>query len=111
MSNCSVAGSRTSWSQGDLGSDSWHRHSSQISVRVKQLGDRITMWSLSDVDTKNIFWRLWNQATGFMSATICSVLEAPVTPWFLEGVWRRRIFGRCALQFDADFGTPMERLS
>ena len=54
----------------------------QISVRVKQLSDRITMWSVSDVDTKNIFWRLWNQATGFMSATIYSVLEAPVTLGF-----------------------------
>ena len=71
----------------------------QTAARVEQISEWITMWRNSDVDTRRRirrFWRKkapmlagnprrWNQATGPISATICSLLEAgwkPSSPGF-----------------------------
>ena len=68
----------------------------QIATRVEQISEWITMWSGFNVDTRRRIrkvstlakdHRRWNQATGPISATICSVLEAgwkPSTPGFWQ---------------------------
>ena len=62
----------------------------QTAARVEQISEWISMWRNCNVDTRRrirIFWRKkapmlagnprrWNQATGPISATICSVLES-----------------------------------
>ena len=73
----------------------------QIAARVEQVSEWITLWRGFNVDTRRRIrqvWekkgshagtrpRRWNQATGPISATICSVLEAgwkPSTPGFWQ---------------------------
>ena len=73
----------------------------QTAARVEQISEWITMWRKCNVDTRRRirrFWRKkapmlagnphrWNQATGPISATICSVLEAgwkPSSPGFWQ---------------------------
>ena len=73
----------------------------QTAARVEQISEWISMWRNCNVDTRRRirrFWRKkapmpagnsrrWNQATGSISATICSVLEAgwkPSSPGFWQ---------------------------
>ena len=73
----------------------------QTAARGEQISERIPMWRICNVDTRRkirIFWRKeapmlvgnprrWNQATGPISATICSVLDAgwkPSSPGFWQ---------------------------
>ena len=100
----------------------------QIATRVEQISEWITMWRGFNVDSRRRIrkvWekkaptlakdhRGWNHATGPISATICSVLEArwkPSTPGFwqapeacatLDGVLskRRRVSASGELKMD-----------
>ena len=89
---CSV--STVAWFFGE-------RRVPQTAARVEQVSEWITMWWGFNVDTRRRirkvwwkrlpFWQVttprWNQATGPISATICSVLEAgwkPSTPGFWQ---------------------------
>ena len=75
----------------------------QTAARVEQISEWISMWRNCNVDTRRRirrFWRKkapvlagtprrWNQATGLISATICSVLEAgwkPSSPGFWQSL-------------------------
>ena len=77
------------------------RRAPQIAARVEQICEWITMWKGFDVGTRRRICKVWvkkatslakdhyrwNQSTGPISATICSVLEAgwkPSTPGFWQ---------------------------